>query len=374
MPRRGENIRKRKDGRWEGRYKIGNYPSGATKYKSVYGHSYSEVKEKLKLLINEQIENSQTNRSNLLFKDILYLWLNSNKIKHKGATENKYLYLIEKHIAPKLGCIKVKALNSIIINDFLNQKLKKGRLDNKGGLSSSYVRNMSHIISSAISYAVNEQLCIPIKNPIQKPIVEKKDLKILSFIEQQKLEAFLLNNIDETKFAVYLTLNTGLRIGEICALCWDDFDIDNRVIHIRKTVSRIRCESKEQKTILIIDTPKTKASIRDIPISSKLMPIITMMKARSSSHYVLSGKNSFLSPRTLEYRFHRLLDECRIISVNYHALRHTFATRCVEAGVDVKTLSEILGHSDVSITLNIYVHSSMYLKRMQLEKLTFYSA
>lgn len=125
---------------------------------------------------------------------------------------------------------------------------------------------------------------------------------------------------------------------------------------------------------MIIDTPKTPASTRDIPISSALLPILASFRSHSSSKYVVSNTNTFLSPRTFEYRYHRLLEETGITPINYHALRHTFATRCIEAGVDVKSLSEMLGHANVGVTLNTYVHSSMELKRKQLEKLTTFSA
>ncbi len=374
MSKRGDNIRKRKDGRWEGRYKIGNYPSGATKYSSVYGHSYAEVKEKLKLIEGNPMNMLSVKKNSLLFKDALLMWMSNNKIKHKGSTENKYLYLIENHIIPELGDIKISDINSSVVNDFLNTKLDNGRLDNKGGLSNSYVRNMSHIISSTLTFAVNEQLCLPIKNQIVKPVVEKKDFEVLTLLEQQRLETFLLNDMDENKFGIYLSLNMGLRIGEICALAWDDFDLENDVLHIRSTVARVRSDNKEQKTILIIDKPKTKTSIRDIPLSSKIKPVVLFMWQRRKSKFVVPSISGFISPRTYEYRYHRILEECNIKSINYHVLRHTFATRCVEVGIDVKTLSEILGHANVSITLNTYVHSSISLKRTQLEKLTAYSA
>ena len=143
---------------------------------------------------------------------------------------------------------------------------------------------------------------------------------------------------------------------------------------MRHTVARVKSEDSSNTTHLIIDTPKTKASIRDIPISSALLPILIKMKEKSISPYVISDTNSFVSPRTYEYRYHRILDKCNIQSVNYHTLRHTFATRCIEAGVDVKSLSEMLGHANVGITLNTYVHSSMEMKRSQLEKLSLLCA
>lgn len=171
-------------------------------------------------------------------------------------------------------------------------------------------------------------------------------------------------------------VHMGLRIGEVCALTWDDVDFENEIIHIRSTVARIKNTQKvcEYKTHLIIDKPKTKSSLRDIPIPSSLLPLLLKMRKKACSRYVISDKETFTSPRTFEYRYHELLDICDIESINYHALLHTFATRCVEVGVDVKTLSEILGHADVSITLNTYVHPSIELKRKQMEKLSVLAA
>lgn len=159
----------------------------------------------------------------------------------------------------------------------------------------------------------------------------------------------------------------------MCALTWNDIDLNDNIIHIRHTISRVRNQDTDStaSTVLIVETPKTEASLRDIPISSMLLPYLMEMKRNAGNCYVLSDDCTFLSPRTLEYRFHKLADDCGLKKVNFHALRHTFATRCIEAGVDVKSLSEILGHANVGITLNTYVHSSMEMKRQQIEKLAY---
>lgn len=157
-------------------------------------------------------------------------------------------------------------------------------------------------------------------------------------------------------------------------MTWNDIDISNRIIHIRHTISRVRDgkNNTSSSTVLVVETPKTQSSARDIPISSILLPHLIKMESTAPSRYILSDCNTFLSPRTLEYRFKKLINNSGIDSINFHALRHTFATRCIEAGVDIKSLSEILGHANVGITLNTYVHSSMDLKRQQIEKLANY--
>lgn len=372
MSKRGDNIHKRKDGRWEGRYKKGRKPDGSIIYSSIYAKSYREVKTKLSEIAKEIPEQNVPCSSEKTFGDVLELWMENNRIRLKGGTINKYRNLIDTHIMPELGSVKLNNITSTVVNNFLTQKLQKGRIDKTGGLSASYVRSIMLIVNSAIKFAVAEQMCLPLKTPIMKPSNSKTEITVLSIDEQKRLEMHLRSDLDPTKAGIYISLHTGLRIGEICALAWDDVDFKNRIIKIRHTVARVRVSEsgKETATKLIIDAPKTPSSTRDIPISSALLPILEQIHSSSSSTYVISESSEFISPRTYEYRYHRLLDESGIASVNYHALRHTFATRCIEAGVDVKSLSEILGHSNVGITLNTYVHSSMELKRSQLEKLT----
>lgn len=374
MSKRGDNIHKRKDGRWEGRYKRGRKPDGTIKYGSVYGSSYREVKEKLEIVSLEKNNTPISKKSEQCFGEILALWMDNNQLRLKGGTINKYQNLIDTHISPALGTIKLSELNSTKINSFLSEKLSSGRIDNKGGLSPSYVRSIMLVISAALNFAVKENMCLPLKNPICKPTINKTDISILNLKEQKNLESYLIRELDFTETGIFLSLHTGLRIGEVCALLWENVDLQNKIIKIRHTVARVKSDDTSNTTHLIIDTPKTKASIRDIPISSALLPILMRMKEKSVSPYVISNTNSFVAPRTYEYRYHRILEKCNINSVNYHALRHTFATRCIEAGVDVKSLSEILGHANVGITLTTYVHSSLEMKRSQLEKLSLLCA
>lgn len=372
MPKRGENIHKRKDGRWEGRYIIGRNNLGKAIYKSVYGKSYTEVKNKLVDIIKNPKYVTCSNCKEYNFRDVIELWMEANRVKFKGATENKYQYLIDTHIAPDLGNIKLSKMSAQIINSFINDKVSNGRIKQEGGLSASYVKSMMLIINSVLQFAVKEDMCPPMSSEIIKPRVEKQEIKILTQFEQKQLEKELTTNIDSTKLGILISLYAGLRIGEICALKWENIDFTNKVICVRSTVARVLDENK--KSISIIDKPKTKSSVRDIPISSSLLPYIIQVKRNSKSDFVISDKLDFINPRTYEYRYHKVLKSANVPPINYHALRHTFATRCVEVGVDVKSLSEMLGHANVSITLNTYVHSSMELKRNQIEKLSSLSA
>lgn len=368
MAKRSDNIHKRKDGRWEGRYKKGRDENGRIKYGSVYGKTYKEVKEKLSI-ISVLPASTKTNKCyNKTFGDVLNLWITNNKIRLKGGTINKYQNMIDSHIMPELG--------TILINTFLTQKITSGKLDGSGGLAPSYVRSMMLVINAALQYAVKEQLSMPLKSPICKPTIPKQDIPILSLEDQKRLEGYLKSNINTTTIGILISLHTGLRIGEVCALSWDDIDLGRKIIKVRHTVARIKDENEDYdfSTRLVLDAPKTKSSIRDIPISSALLPCLMDWHSISPLGFLLTGTNSFMQPRTFEYRYHKVLEECDVVSINYHALRHTFATRCIEAGVDVKSLSEILGHANVSITLNTYVHSSIDMKRTQLEKMIQMSA
>lgn len=376
MARRGDNIRKRKDGRWEGRYKKGRNIDGSIIYGSVYGKSYFEVKEKLSSATTQSSNTKEKTTSTLDFCDVLSLWLSNNKVRLKGGTINKYQNIIDTHIVPELGRIKIHDITPTLINEFLSQKLVSGRIDGSGGLSSSYVRSIMLVITATLKYAVTEEMCPSLKTSINKPYIEKKEIQVLNIDEQKRLERVLSSELNEMNVGILISLHTGLRIGEICALSWDDVDLTRKVIHVRHTVVRVQNDDPKcnLKTRLVIDTPKTQASNRVIPICSSLLPTLLRLKENAVSRYVISRNISFVSPRTFEYHYHKVLRCGDIPSLNFHCLRHTFATRCIEAGVDVKSLSEILGHANVGITLNTYVHSSLEMKRTQLEKMASFSA
>ncbi len=370
MSKRGDNIHKRSDGRWEGRYYKGRRPNGSIIYGSVYGKSYSEVKEKLKSNTKKQFEKIPTSKNDIIFADVANMWINDIKIRLKAGSINKYQRIIDTHIIKDFGNMNIGEITSTVINQYISEKLISGRVDGKGGLSPSYTKNIIIVINSILNYASKENLCLPLSSSVSKPYVPKRELSIISKTTQRKLEDYILNNITPTNVGIYISLYSGLRIGEICALQWNDIDFVNSIIHIRHTISRIdkKIEGSSYRTSLIMDSPKTQSSKRDIPISANLYKILVELYNVSTSEFVISDTDGFISPRTYDYRFHGILKKCGIESFNYHTLRHTFATRCVEAGVDVKSLSEILGHANVNITLNFYVHSSMEMKRMQLEK------
>lgn len=365
MPRKGENIRKRKDGRWEARYIASRDNYGKAIYRSVYGKTYTETKEKLK---SEQLERPEPKLicNYMSFKELLEQWLKNNKIRYKPSTYSKYKYMIDKHLTPMLGDMKVKDINTTIINAILAGKIKKGGLKDGQELAPSYVRTMALIINSALNYAVLEELCSPIKAEIIKPVVKSCRAVTLNKEEYKRLSQYCRENLNVTNIGILIALDTGLRIGEICALRWKDIDIDTRLLHVNHTVSRINDDRNQCRWVL--ETPKTVSSLREIPLSKVLIHSLQQIYEQSDSDYIVSDHEAFINPRTFEYRYHKEMRKSQVTNVNFHTLRHTFATRCVEGGMDIKTLSEILGHSNVSITLNTYVHSSLELKKSQMEK------
>ncbi len=370
MPKRGEHIHKRKDGRWEARYKKEIDVNGKTIYGSLYANTYREVKEKLQFKLQDIASGFVSVKKHYTFSDAACLWLKDSQLSLKGASVYRYENLLNTHILPDFGNRCIGQITGTDINSFLATKLISGRVDGKGGLSPTYVRSIMLVMKAVLAYAAENRMCVPLQSKISKPQPIAKELPVLTRNEQELLVNICLTQIDETKACVLLSLYAGLRIGEICALEWEDVDLENHLIHVRKTVSRVSgIEKNMERSTLVIAQPKTIASFRDIPICSWLVPVLKQVHDMQRSSFVASSQPGFVSPRTFDYRYHKLLRTAGIQTINYHALRHTFATRCIEAGVDVKTLSELLGHTDASITLNTYVHSSMERKRTQLELL-----
>ncbi len=369
MARRGDNIHKRKDGRWEGRYKDGYRADGMAKYSSVYAYSYSECKRKLTDAQLSSLKTDNKIRTERLFSDVLIQWLYANQIRLKGGTETKYMNIMQSHIIPDLGGIKLSALDSSKINLFLENKLNHGGIKNGESLSPSYVRTMAVIIEAAINYGVMEGLCNPLRTPINKPSIPKKDLVILSKVAEVSLTEILICDSTRVALGTLVALQAGLRIGEVCALRWCDIDFENNVIHIRHTISRVPSPNSEQKTMLILDTPKTVSSLRDVPMPSTLRKVLLIAYQNRTSEYVVSDNHSFVGTRTFDYQYRQLLKKYDIQVFSFHTLRHTYATRCAEHGMDAKTLSRLLGHSSSNTSLNIYVHPSLDVALQYVEQI-----
>ncbi len=361
MPRRGECIYKRKDGRWEARYVKEVCVDGTKKYGSVYADSYKAVKEKRECYINK-LEKSESAYETITVSNITLKWICYIKNKVKPSTYQKYEGLCRNHIISHIGNIPLNKISRSEVEKFANKCLHEGKV-NGGSMSSKSVNDILIILGLIFDFA-NEEYNINIPK-ISLLREEKKEARVLSILEQKKLTAYLTTDIDIYKFGVFFALYTGMRIGELCALKWDDVK-ENHVI-VNKTMQRLR--SNFGKTKIMIDTPKSQSSNRIIPLAEFLLPYVKQF--RKPHGYVIStNRCEHSEPRLMQQKFKKITDECCFDNVTFHTLRHTFATRCIEAGFDVKTLSEILGHSDVKTTLNRYVHSSFELKQNNMAKLS----
>lgn len=246
MSKKGENIRKRKDGRWEGRFKKGRKENGEILYGSVYGKSYREVKEKMRLALSStKPVNTPKTSQGMTFAILLRRWQESNEIRLKGGTKAKYDNLISTHIIPDLGELDLSEITISTINRFLNNKLMNGRIDGTGALSPSYVRSISLVITSALNYAVSEGLMQPFKTKVSKPCVAKAELSILSSEEQKVLEQHIKAEPSPTSIGILISLYTGLRIGEVCAL---QESISSLMENIETTKTKIQ-SVKVEKTV-----------------------------------------------------------------------------------------------------------------------------
>jgi len=373
MARRGENIRKRKDGRWEGRYIKSRTPDGQAQYGSVYAEGYLEVKAKLAAIkgVGEQ-RKPRTSELDMTLREALALWLEHHRQKLRQQTYDKYVRMVEAHLADSLGRCAVARLDARIINAFLDEKQKHGRLVGQGALSGGYIKIMRYLIMSALRYVSKQVHCPALEEEVVEYKGKKTECKVLSPEEQGRLERYLCHEMDRTKLGVLLSLQLGLRIGEVCGLQWGDVSFQARTITITRSLQRIENPDKSvgaPKTILATLEPKTENSFRVIPLPAHLFQLLKRFYLGNPNGYVIAEPGSRIEPRTLRNRFQRILAECGLPQVNHHALRHSFATSCVENGMDIKSLSELLGHANVQITLNTYVHPSMEQKRKQLEQM-----
>ncbi|MCD7755788.1 MAG: site-specific integrase [Firmicutes bacterium] len=368
MPRRGENIFKRKDGRWEARYIKGHDLSGKAKYGYCYGRTYTEAREKVNSMKAKKggTAVAGTAKSRQRFAYYCGKWVEQRRYAVKPSTYAKYVATIENDIIPQLGNQYPSAFTTELVERF------KTYLLTERNLSAKTVRDILMVFRMIVVYARKQ---VPGEIPefdIIYPREQRKEMRVLSQEEQERLATFLTTDMDCCKFGVYLALTTGIRIGELCALRWRDISLPNGTITISATMQRLRIfeESRESKTVISIDAPKSSTSARTIPLTQNAVTLCKRFAPASGSAFVLTGTDAYMEPRTLQYRFERYAKACGLEDVHFHTLRHTFATRCVEVGFEIKSLSEILGHANTSITLNRYVHSSMKQKKSNMDKLS----
>jgi integrase len=373
MPRRGENIYKRKDNRWEGRYIKDRTPKGKAIYGYVYAKTYHDVKEKLcKAASCNPKQNNVSSVDTDLFESIAKEWFANIKLQIKQSTENKYWNLLNTYILPVYGNQPLSLITYDFIESYCNTLLLSGG-NNGTGLSPKTVTGILSVIRNILKYAVQKGKTIPCNGDAIQIKQTSKEMRVLSKVEQEKLCQYLYSEPDLCNIGILICLFTGLRVGEICALRWEDITFSEKTIYVHSTMQRVQDRSateEKPKTKIVITSPKSTCSIRIIPIPSDLVSILTSCIPYAHGYVLTNSDTKFIEPRTMQNRFKKALRESNIDPINFHALRHTFATRCIEVGFDVKSLSEILGHASVNITMNRYVHPTLDLKRKNMEKLS----
>lgn len=375
MSRKGENIRKRKDGRWEARYIKSRDMNGKIQYGYLYGKTYREVKEKKNHKLSEHPVETVFRGGiyalspNATFSTVAQWW--KNKIRHtvKDSTYSNYEAILKNQILTEIGSVPIRDISNKNIWYLIQKKKEQG-------LSSGTIHVILSVLKNILSFAQSEGL--QTAEPIQYPhvSVNSSDIKIMDVEDYRLLEEYLIQNPDRFHYGILLCMNTGIRVGELSGLRWEDFDFSRKKIYIRRTVIRIKNldqvpdpkTNKIQKTILYIGTPKTANSNREIPLPDKLLELGKQLMGEKET-YILTGTSKCMEPRIIQRKYSYLLKACNIPPIKIHSLRHQFSCRWVEQGFDTKSLSEILGHTSVKTTLDLYVHIRSDTKRRYMNEL-----
>lgn len=369
MPKRGENIRKRKDGRWEGRFYVFDPLSSKSVVHSVYTKSYGEVKEKLS--IAKLSAESMAKEKNFIgeervdeevsFHMVAEEWFSVIESSKKYATYIKYHFIYEKYIEEKLGKFPFSKLEEYTLAEVFQSGEKEMRSD-------SLQKSISCVLNQIFSYAASHYQVGLFQYSYQKQRIGRKPVEVLSQTEQTRLLRCLYEEMDIYKLGIIFCISTGLRLGEICSLKWADVDMKGKVLYVNTTVQRIAVDGYDTKTLLLEGKPKSIFSKREIPLSDEMIKLL-FPYYNATERYVINGDKP-MEPRTYQNKFQKYLQMAGVEKKNFHILRHTFATNCINSGMDIKSLSEILGHSDVKITLNCYVHPTIETKRQHMNSLS----
>lgn len=361
MPRRGDRVYRRKDGLWEARYVKGLDASGKKKYGSVYGKTCREAKEKQKAAEdNLLLFQTPVGPRNVTVGRLVTEWLYINRQRLKPSTWQRYEGFWRNHIERHLCNVSAMNCTTVFLYEYATERLDHG-------LSPCSVNAVLIFLHSCFQYG-HKQYRLPVPEIVYFP-QEDKEMRVLSSDEQKLLETYILQDMDIYKLGVLLTLYTGLRIGELCALRWEN--IEKGQIAVRGTMQRLRKTDNSGSTV-VVGPPKTKSSLRTIPIPSFLSERLEAFRTKNPdlTYFLGTPGKPVVEPRVMQYRFKKYMSDLHIEGATFHTLRHTFATRCVDSfDFEIKSLSEILGHSSVVITLKKYVHSSMDLKRKNMDKL-----
>lgn len=295
--------------------------------------------------------------------EVIALWKTDKKNYVKKSTFSAYVLLIENHLLPTFG--NNYEVQESDVQSFVLQKLESG-------LSQKTIKDILIVLKMVLKFGAKHKWVTYAPFEIQYPTVrESQQLEVLSRTDQKKIMNYIQEHFTFRNLGVYICLSAGMRIGEVCALTWNDIDTDNGIISINRTIQRIYViEDGIRKTELILDSPKTKNSIREIPISKDLLRILKpFKKIVNSSFFVLTNDAKPTEPRTYRSYYKNFMTTLKMPELKFHGLRHSFATRCIESNCDYKTVSVLLGHSNISTTLNLYVHPNMEQKKKAIEQM-----
>lgn len=296
--------------------------------------------------------------------EIIDLWKIDKKQYVKKSSYSAYLLLIENHLLPVFG--NMESIDEGDVQVFVLKKLAEG-------LSQKTIKDILIVLKMILKFGSKNKYFEYQQFDIQFPTErERHDIEVLSKSNQKKIMNYIQSHFTFRNLGIYICLSAGIRIGEICALTWDDVDTESGIICIRKTIQRIYIvENGDRHTELLLDTPKTKNSIRDIPMSRELIKMLKpIKKVVNSSFFVLTNDSKPTEPRTYRNYYKKLITELDIPELKFHGLRHSFATRCIESKCDYKTVSVILGHSNISTTLNLYVHPNLEQKKKCIDQMS----
>ena len=345
MPKRGENIYKRKDGRWEGRYIRGRSPSGRAEYGYVYAGSYRECRAKRQKCLDACRE-APVAASSLTLNQAAERFLADKQDDLKRSTLARYTYVLKHYILPVFGAVLLSQLTANQISEFLR------RLQ-KNGLSGKSARDVGVLLKSILRYSAKKLDCPSPGMTVELPAYRRKQIDIFYPDEIQRLAQMIMDEPTTTGIGILLTLNTGLRLGELCALQYKDIDLRNGVVHVRKTVQRIR---SGDRTSLMVLPPKSNSARRTIPLPGDMAALLQKLVQShpNGENYLLTGKNVPMEPRTMQYQYRALLKAAGIPYRNFHTLRHTYASRCVENEVLMyfRSRKKLQGEMSLSDTID----------------------
>lgn len=313
---------------------------------------------------------------NVKYRDWLQEWLVRIRGGVKESTWANYSVAVMNHILPALGEYTLEELTEEKLQETVFFWLRQGRLDGSGGLSGKTVKDLANVVKGSLRAARRYYHLPPQDISLRCPGTALPRMDVLTASEQKRLVCAALSEGNCRSAGILISLYTGLRIGELCALQWKDIDLKGRIVHVRKTVQRIFYKewTGATKSSVVITAPKTRSAARDVPLASFLVPLLRELHCSDPETYVLSGDRKCLEPKTYRTFYKRFLERNNLPMLRFHGLRHTFATLCIEDGADCKTVSALLGHASVNLTLSLYVHPQIEQKRKCIERLPVYES